>query len=133
MSKFLKYIFFLLPLFSLAQQTDVVDFKKAAIDIIIQPYQEKVNGKVNYQFDILKPIDSIYLDIRKGVYPISLFLNDEKANYYVKNQKLWILAPFSPSKKNKLDITYEATPKKAIYFVGWSNNGTKSSMDTRTR
>ena len=122
--KKIVFVILLLHVFlASAQQTNVVDFKKATVDIVINPYQKKLNGTVVYTFDIVKKTDAIYLDVRKGVHPISVFLNGEEINYGVKKGKLWLLKKIEASKNNTLSILYEASPKKTMYFIGWDNDG----------
>ena len=114
------FLFFCVS-FSFAQQIEVVDFKTAKIDVSVNPYQKTIKGNVNYTFDMLQKTDSIYLDNRKGVHPITILLNNKEVQYYVDNQKLWVLSNFLPSDNNTLSILYEATPKKTVYFIGWEN------------
>ncbi len=109
--------------FNFAQQTNVVDFKTATVDITINPYQKIISGTVQYTFDVLKATDSIYLDIRKNVHPFAILLNKEKVTYAVSDNKLWLLTNFQVSENNKLSIQYEAKPKRAVYFIGWKNEG----------
>ena len=123
MKKSLLVVFFLLSLFSIAQQTDVVNFTKAIVDVTINPHQKQVKGNVVYTFDILKPTDSIYLDIRKNVNPFAVILNDKEIPYTILDNKLWLKTFLQPLKQYKLKIKYEATPKKAMYFIGWDNEG----------
>jgi len=114
------FLFLFYSAFLCAQQTNYVDFKTASADLIINPEEKSLSGKVEYTFDILKAVDSIFIDSRNLSYK-TLFLNDKELNYYTENDKLWILYDFSVSKNNVLSIKYEASPKKAMYFVGWDN------------
>lgn len=121
MRHFFYFIFLFISAFSLAQQTDYVDFKTAKVDLNKFNIDEKwVGGKVDYTFDILKQVDSIYLD-SKNIYGYIVFLNDKEVEYYVDDGKLWIIDEFRPSKNNKLSIEFNAMTKKAIYFVGWQD------------
>ena len=120
----MKYIFFFLIVFlclnSQAQQTEYVDFKTAKVDVLINPEEKYISGKVVYKFDVLKPIDSIFIDSRNLSYK-TLSLNDKEFIYYTEDGKLWLIHDFKPSKNNVLSIEYETFPKKALYFVGWDN------------
>ncbi len=121
--KYILVVFFLLGSFlTMAQQTDVVDFKSIGVKLEIEPELKRVSGKVNCIFDILKKSDSIYLDARTMTFD-SITLNDKRVNTYNDGEKLWIIGDFKPSKKNELFLEYEATPKKTMYFIGWENEG----------
>ncbi len=116
---YLVFLFFCA--FTFAQQAEYVDFKTAKVNLDKFNIDEKsVGGKVIYTFDILKPVDSIYLD-SKNIYDYIIFLNDKEIEYYYDSGKLWLIEEFKPSKKNKLSIEFNAMPKKAIYFVGWQD------------
>ncbi|WP_405570608.1 M1 family metallopeptidase [Winogradskyella sp. Asnod2-B02-A] len=106
-----------------AQQTEYVDFKKAEVSLdSFDENLKKVTGKVDYMFDVLKPVDSIFLDSKNiNGYIVSLNNNDS-INYYVENDKLWLIHKFKPSKDNVLSLKFEANPKKALYFVNRDND-----------
>ena len=54
----------LLNSFLFAQQTEIVDFTKATVDVVLRPQLKEVGIDVLYEFEILKDTDSIYLDLR---------------------------------------------------------------------
>jgi len=121
MKHFYSLLFLFFTVLSVAQQSAYVDFKRAKVDLDKFNIDEKwVGGKAVYAFDVLKTVDSIYLD-SKNIYGYIVYLNNEEVKYYTKNKKLWILNKFEPSENNKLSIEFNAMPKKAIYFVGWNN------------
>ncbi|RED38619.1 aminopeptidase N [Winogradskyella eximia] len=106
-----------------AQQTEYVDFKKAEVSLdAFDENLKKVTGKVDYMFDVLKPVDSIFLDSKNiNGYIVSLNNNDS-INYYVENDKFWLIHKFKPSKDNVLSLKFEANPKKALYFLNRDND-----------
>ena len=106
-----------------AQQTEYVDFKKAEVSLdAFDENLKKVTGKVDYMFDVLKPVDSIFLDSKNiNGYIVSLNNNDS-INYYVENDKFWLIHKFKPSKDNVLSLKFEANPKKALYFLNKDND-----------
>ncbi len=120
MKYFLTFLFLFLSTTSFAQQLQHVDFKTANVDLSIHPEKKYISGKVVYTFDILNPVDSIFINGRDLSYK-TLLLNNKEFKYYKEGKKLWILNNFQPSKNNVLRIEYEAFPKKAMYFVGWDN------------
>ncbi|WP_458626147.1 M1 family metallopeptidase [Winogradskyella sp. PC D3.3] len=108
---------------SLAQQTDYLDFKKAKVSLdAFDENLKKVIGKVDYVFDVLKPVDSIFLD-SKNIHGYIVSLNgNDNINYYVENDKFWLIHKLRPSKDNVLSLTFEANPKKALYFLNRDND-----------
>jgi len=116
----MKYLFFIiflvLSLFSFAQQSDYVDFKTAKADVFIYPKSRKVIGNVEYTFDILKPVDSFFIDVKRMDFP-KVFINNKKVDYSNYGKKLWIINHFEISKNNIISIDFETHPNKAIYFV----------------
>ena len=106
-----------------AQQTEYVDFKKAEVSLdAFDENLKRVIGNVHYVFDVLKPVDSIFLDSKNiNGYIVSLNNNDS-INYYVENDKFWLIHKFKPSKDNVLSLKFEANPKKALYFLNRDND-----------
>ncbi len=115
------YLFLLINTLLFAQQTEFVDFKKAKADIVIYPTESKIAGTIEYKFDILKDLDSIFINSR-SLNCSSILLNKKEIPFYISKDKLWIVDDFKISKNNVLTIEYEGSPKKAMYFVGWDNN-----------
>ena len=104
-----------------AQQTEYVDFLEADLQLKVLPENKEVSGTVHYYFDILKSIDSIYLDaVNMNV--SSVILNGKNVTFKYNGKKIWIVKPFKPSKKNHLSIVYNVFPNKTMYFVGWDNS-----------
>ncbi len=105
-----------------AQQTNIVDYKSIELDLKIKPEIKEVTGRVQVFFDILKPTDSIYLDAINMEFD-AILLNDIKVKTHNDGKKLWIINDFKTSKYYELQFNYKVTPKKAMYFIGWDNDG----------
>ncbi|NNL16017.1 MAG: M1 family metallopeptidase, partial [Flavobacteriaceae bacterium] len=120
MKDIVNLLFLLLFTGSVAQQTEYVDFKTAQIDVSINVENKSIAGKVVYIFDVIKPIDSIFINSRNLIIK-TLYFNNKEMVRYTKGNKLWIINGFKPSKNNTLSIEYETSPKSAMYFVGWDN------------
>ncbi|MGB1308305.1 MAG: M1 family metallopeptidase, partial [Oceanihabitans sp.] len=71
-------------------------------------------------FDILKPTDSIFLNAVNMQFK-NLTLNGKKHAFKNDGKHLIITEKFKPSKNNILRFVFFASPKKAMYFVGWDN------------
>ena len=112
----MKYLFLLISTFTFAQQTEFVDFKSVLGKITIDPITKTVSGNVTYDFQVLKPIDTLKIDAQNMMFS-DLKLNGKFVDYRNTKQQLQLLFPFKKG-KNKLIFQYSATPKQALYFVG---------------
>ncbi|MCB0446570.1 MAG: M1 family peptidase, partial [Gelidibacter sp.] len=111
-----------ISVFSNAQQTDYVDFKIGYVELDMRIEKlDSVRGVMEYTFDILKPIDSIFLDA-KGVAFKNVFLNEDKIKFYNDGKKLWIINDFQVSTNNKLYFQFASNPKQALYKVDKENS-----------
>lgn len=121
MKEFLSCLILFFSAFALAQQTEYVDFKTAKVHLDqFNPYEKSISGKVDYTFDVLKPVDSFYLDSRY-ISDYIIHLNNKEVEYYVEDNKLWLITSLQPSENNTLKIQFNSVPKKAIYFIGWND------------
>ena len=87
----------------------------------IIPDSGTVNGLIAYKFDVVRPIDSIYLDARQMNIEY-VYLNNEPINFSYQNDKVVLASKFKPSLDNNLLIQYSAKPKKALYFLKRNEN-----------
>ena len=83
MKHFGLFVFLLFSFRGYAQQTDYVDFKTAKITISIIPDSSKVMGMVDYEFKILKPADSIYINaVNMNFNNVFIVNNKAKPSYH---------------------------------------------------
>lgn len=122
MKYYFGFLFSLLCALSVAQQTDYVDFRVVEAAIFFNEIQvdSTLFDSFEIEFDILKKVDSIYLNAVDMRFE-NVTVNGESANYKNDGKKLIIYSKFEPSKENKLEFIFFASPKKAMYFVGWDN------------
>lgn len=116
----MKYLFFFISTFTFAQQTQFVDFKSVLGKIAINPIEKTVSGDVDYDFDVLKSIDTIKIDAQNMEFS-NLKLNGILINYRNTQKQLQIIFPFKKG-KNNLTFQYSAKPKQTMYFVGSEEN-----------
>lgn len=116
----MKYLFFFISTFTFAQQTQFVDFKSVLGKIAVNPIEKTVSGAVDYDFDVLRPIDTIKIDAQNIEFS-DLKLNGKSVNYINTQKQLQIVFPFKKG-KNNLTFQYLAKPKQTIYFVGSAAN-----------
>ncbi|KIC01153.1 aminopeptidase [Flavobacterium sp. JRM] len=112
----MKYLFFFFSLFSFAQQTQYVDFKSVLGEITINTTDRSLSGNVIYDFDVLKPIDTIKIDAQNMSFS-NLKINGNEIVFINTNKQLQLIFPFQKG-KNTLTFNYSAKPKQALYFVG---------------
>ncbi|MFT7086175.1 MAG: aminopeptidase N [Vicingaceae bacterium] len=100
-----------------------VDFSHLKLEISFVPEKKLVRGKVQEKFTVLrKELDSLYLDaIDMTFFDVKL---DGESVAYVKYDK-GITLKFSNTltwnEEHEIEIKYEATPKKGLYFIGWDD------------
>ncbi len=104
--------------FTVAQQGDYVDFKTANVQVSFSTDSSKVVGHVTYKFDILKPVDSIFIDAVNMVFS-NVKLNTKTATYSNNGKRLWLKHNFTPNRYS-VSFNYVATPQKALYFIDWN-------------
>ena len=113
------YLLLLFTFFSYivnAQQTDVVDFEKAEVNITVQTEDKSIFGLVTYYFNVLKPIDSLYVDA-KNIEFEDVSVNGSKVEFNLTSNHLIIKKKLDVSVDNELSLSYKSKPKKAMYFV----------------
>jgi len=117
MKRLLVVFLLFISVFSSAQQTEFVDYKIGYVELDMRfDKLDSIRGVMQYTFDILKPIDSIFLDA-KGIAFKNVFLNENKIEFYNDGKKLWIINNFEVSSNNKLFFQFASSPKKALYVV----------------
>ncbi|OAB27805.1 aminopeptidase N [Flavobacterium fryxellicola] len=112
----MKYLFFFISTLTFAQQNQSVDFKTVLGKITINPREKIVSGDVNYNFEVLKSIDTIKIDAQ-NMEISNLRLNGKPIDYKNTQKQLQLIFPFKKG-KNNLTFQYLAKPKQTIYFVG---------------
>jgi aminopeptidase N len=113
----MKYLFFIfISTVTFAQQTKSVDFKSVLGKIAINQIEKTVSGDVDYNFEVLKTIDTIKIDAQNMEFS-NLKLNGKALNYRNTQKQLQLIFPFKKG-KNKLTFHYSAKPKQTLYFVG---------------
>jgi len=126
MKQILLLLAVVFPLFAYSQydgsldQTKKVDFLKVDAEISIFPKEKSVEGEANYQFKILSPQDSIFIDAKNMEFS-SVLLNGKKIEYINDNSRLWIKSNFSSKKEYQLSLKYFARPERAMYFINWDS------------
>lgn len=116
----MKYIFLLFTTFIFAQQTQVVDFKSVRGQLKLNPTEKSVSGIVDYEFEILKPTDTIKLDAKNMDF-VKVQINNKDAVFVNTGKELQIIDHFQKG-ENHLTFEYSVKPKQALYFVNMENS-----------
>ncbi|MBT8255789.1 MAG: M1 family peptidase, partial [Bacteroidia bacterium] len=112
MRSVLLLLFF--PLIGLSQQLEYVDFLQIDARLDFNNELQKVEGSYNVKFQVLKSIDSIYLDAKS----MRITNVEERKLRVVANEnKIWIYGPFDQGKSYSTDFRYEAFPAQTLYFT----------------
>ncbi len=113
-------IFFFILLFSLttncfSQQLETVDFIR--VEALIRPnYSEKkVSANATYSFKILQKCDSIFLDAI-NIKLLNTY-SEDKIEIHSNKNKVWLVSNFKANKTYSVSFSYEAFPKRALYFT----------------
>lgn len=112
----MRYLFLLLFSFSFAQQTPKVDFKTVHATLQPNAIEKSISGEVNYQFEVLKAIDTIAIDAIKMDFS-NVKINGKTVNFKNSGKALQLFEGFKKG-KNTLTFSYKATPKQTLYFIG---------------
>lgn len=120
MKYLISFVFLFIAQFSIAQQTNSVDFKR--VEALVLFNQIEVDSTLfnayEITFEVLKKTDSIYLDA-VNMRIDNVALNGEAAIFKNDGKKLIVYNDFKASENYTLNFIFFASPKKAMYFVGW--------------
>jgi aminopeptidase N len=117
----MKYVFLFFTTFLFAQQTQFVDFKTVSGQLSLNAIEKSVSGSVDYQFEVLKPIDTIKIDAKNMEFS-KVQINNKAVVYKNTGKQLQITGNFQKG-KNSLTFEYAVKPKQALYFVTIENSG----------
>jgi aminopeptidase N len=116
----MKYIFLFITTFVFAQQTQFVDFKSVSGQLTLNATEKLVSGTVDYQFEVLKPIDTIKIDAKNMAFS-KVQINQKDINFVNTGKELQIIGNFQKG-ENHLTFEYSLKPKQALYFVNIENS-----------
>ncbi len=116
----MKYILFFFTTFIFAQQTQFVDFKSVNGQLKLDASDKTIAGSVEYQFDVLKPIDTIKIDAKNMEFT-KIRINQKEVNFVNTGKELQLIDNFQKG-KNTLTFDYWAKPKQALYFINMENS-----------
>ena len=115
----MKYLFLFITTFAFAQQIKYVDFKSLSGQLSINSSQKTISGNVDFDFDVLQPIDTIKIDAKNMEFS-NVQIDGKNVAFNNTGKELQIINSFQKG-KNHLTFTYNAKPKQALYFVDIEN------------
>ncbi len=116
--QFFSVILLLAFMVSKAQQE--ADFISGNIDIRVDPWKEQISGSVDYELTVLMRTDSVHIDARQmKIHKVTV--NGKNAEFTYNQKQIVVFRKFKPQKSYKLNIVYETSPQKAVYFIGWQD------------
>ncbi len=100
-----------------------VDFKHMKLEVSFEPAKGLVKGRVTHSFTPLMPlVDSIWLDASQiSIKEISLNGKIAKFRSTDKGVVIYAQPALAWDTKDSVTISYEAHPRKGLYFIGWSD------------
>jgi aminopeptidase N len=124
MKTYLVTFYIFIASFSFAQQTAYADFKRVEALIVFNQLaiDSTVYNSYEIDFDIIKATDSIYLDAI-GMRFDHITLDNKAVEFKNDGKKLIIYTNFKKGQNHKLSFLFDNAPKKAMYFLGWENEG----------
>ncbi len=114
-------IFFLFAQILASQIQDKVDFIRAEVFVEPIPEEKQINGKVQYEFQVLKDVDSVFLDAVNIDFS-SVLLDSEKVKYTNDGKTVSIRKKLKKGDTHFLDLSYQTKPKQTVYFLGWEDD-----------
>ena len=103
-----------------AQIQDKVDFLHAQVWIEPEPVENRIHGTVTYQFEVIKDVDSVYLDAVNMDFS-KVFIDGKKMDYVYDGKKITIKTDLKKGGQHDLSLAYVAKPKQTVYFLGWDD------------
>ncbi len=112
-----------------------LDFERMRLYVEFVPEEGLVKGKITHFFSAIREkVDSFFLD-GPGIEIKEAKLNGTAINYKISKDGITFfpLKPLSWNSKDSLAITYEAHPRRGIYFIGWNDKNNLSRKQIWTQ
>ncbi len=100
-----------------------VDMQHVRLDVNFEPHQGLVKGKVVHTFRVLqRVVDSIQFDAIK-INIKQVLLGGKPTRYAVRDSIVTVYCepPLTWDSTETVQFTFEARPRKGLFFVGWSD------------
>lgn len=117
----MRYLFLFISIFSFGQQAQKVDF--VSVNALVKPnaIEKSITGTIAYEFNVKAALDTIKMDaIKMEISDVKI--NNKSVPFKNTGKQLAFYEGFQKG-NNTLSLSYVATPKQALYFVGDHSNG----------
>lgn len=120
MKRLLFLLFLSISFSGLGQHQDKVDFIRGEVFVRPNPKRNDIKGSVNYEFKVLKDVDSVFLDAKKmGLEEVNL--DGKQIEVSVNEKTITVFKQFKAGKVHNLRIDFYAQPRQTLYFIGWED------------
>nr|MDQ3073659.1 M1 family metallopeptidase [Bacteroidota bacterium] len=112
-----------------------IDVEHLLLEIKFNPMEKLVTGKATHTFTPLhKAVDTIFLDA-PGIRFSEVKLDGADARYTTSSKGITIYpaTPLAWNTRHLLTMTYEANPKRGLYFIGWDDTTGRSRKQIWTQ
>ena len=112
-----------------------LDFERMRLYVEFVPEEGLVKGKITHFFSANREkVDSFFLD-GPGIEIKEAKLNGAAITYKINKEGITLFPskPLSWNTKDSLAITYEAHPRRGIYFIGWNDKNNTSRKQIWTQ
>ncbi|MDF0717355.1 M1 family metallopeptidase [Muricauda sp. 334s03] len=113
-------IFFLFAQVLSSQIQDKVDFIRADVFIEPTPAENRLNGSVAYQFNVIEDADSFFLDAVNMEFS-NVSFDGVKVDYDYNGKRITIKNEMKGGENHIVSMDYVAKPKQTVYFLGWDD------------
>ncbi len=111
-----------------AQTSSGPDFLRVEGKVRIDPRQGKVQADLTYFFELLQPVDSLFLDAQ-GMEFSKVALNGIEVPHTNTGKRIGVpIGGLSHKGLYDLHLRYEVAPRQTMYFVGWENTSSDSLL-----
>ncbi len=105
--------FLIYSAFSFSQQTEFVDFKTAKVDVVLRPTLKEIGIDVQYEFEILQDVDSIYFDMRT-LDTYKVYQQSFKGENIYRGKKIILKNNFKKGEKHTVGLDFKLTVSKYL-------------------
>lgn len=108
-----------------------VDFISMKLNVKFNVSEGKVFGNVAYNFKPIQyVVDTLFLNA-PDIKISKVIFNSQEVKFLTSKEGLTVYFPqtLNWNKEYSLTISYEATPRKGLYFIGWNVNASNDEKD----
>lgn len=100
-----------------------VDIQHMKLEVRFEPKKNQVFGVVSHQFQVIRnKVDTLFFDGPK-IKILKASMDGEALPFKILENGIGVYfkKPLQWGEKHDIEFTYEANPRKGIYFIGWNS------------